>query len=169
MSFICMTAINGQEFLGDAGKSSTHFSDAGGSGPQRARLGMIFEDASLRTKLIFPARRAQCPAMNLDHDRGPVSFAEALAMLDTALTLEEKGAWSNMTAARMFDLQARLARVLKRDWSLDDSGTPLRMEIRSLGLDDAEEVSLLLIDAFWRKYNNEPIPLESLVREYLED
>jgi hypothetical protein len=68
----------------------------------------------------------------------------------------------------MFDLQARIARTLRNDWSLLDADTPLRIYFRELGLDDPEEVSLLIIDAYWRKYNNEAIPVEDLVREYLE-
>jgi hypothetical protein len=106
--------------------------------------------------------------MNLDQDRVPGSLEEALGLLDAALTKEEKEAWRSMTAARMFDLQARIARTLRNDWSLLDSDTPLRIYFRELGLDDPEEVSLLLIDAYWRKYNNESIPVEDLVREYLE-
>ena len=107
--------------------------------------------------------------MNLDQDRVPASLDEALILLASALTKQEKEAWSSMTAARMFDLQARLAQILRSDWSLQDSNTPLRVYFRALGLDDPTEVSLLIIDAFWRKHNNEPIPVEELVREYLEE
>ena len=107
--------------------------------------------------------------MNLDQDRVPCTLDEALALLESALTPVEKGAWSNMTAERMFDLQARLAKMLRHDWSLNEAQTPLRIYFRNLGLDDAEEVSLLLLDAYWRKYNNEAIAVENLVQEYLED
>ena len=107
--------------------------------------------------------------MNLDQDRVPASLDEALALLAAALSEEEKNAWTSMTAARMFDLQAKIARTLRSDWSLLDSNTPLRIYFRELGLDDPKEVSLLLIDAFWRKHNKESIPVEDLVREYLED
>ena len=55
------------------------------------------------------------------------------------------------------------------DWSLDDENSPLRITFRKLGLDDAKELSLLLIDAFWRRYNNEAVPVQELVQEYLED
>jgi len=106
--------------------------------------------------------------MNLDQDRVPSSLEEALSLLDSALTKEEKEAWRSMTAARMFDLQARIARTLRSDWSLLESDTALRIYFRELGLDDAEEVSLLIIDAYWRRYNNEAIPVEELVREYLD-
>lgn len=106
--------------------------------------------------------------MNLDQDRVPASLEQALSLLDSALTKEEKEAWRSMTAANMFDLQAKIAKTLRNDWSLLDSDTPLRIYFRELGLDDPEEVSLLLIDAYWRKYNNESIPVEDLVREYLE-
>jgi hypothetical protein len=106
--------------------------------------------------------------MNLDQDRVPGSLEEALSLLDSALTTEEKEAWRSMVAARMFDLQAKIARTLRNDWSLSDGETPLRIFFRELGLDDAEEVSLLLIDAYWRKYNKQAIPVEDLVREYLE-
>jgi hypothetical protein len=107
--------------------------------------------------------------MNLDLDRVPTSLDQALELLDTALTDREKGAWINMTAAKMFDLQAHLAGILRHEWSLDDDNTPLRIFFRELGLDDAKETSLLLIDAYWRRYNNEAIPLQELVREYLEE
>jgi hypothetical protein len=107
--------------------------------------------------------------MNLDQDRVPISLDEALALLDSALSEREKGAWTNMTAANMFDLQDELARILRYDWSLDDGNTPLRSAFRKLGLDDPEELSLLLIDAYWRRHNNEAIPVQELVREYLED
>ena len=106
--------------------------------------------------------------MNLDQDRVPSRLDEALTLLDSALTPQEKEAWRSMTAARMFDLQAKIARTLRNDWSLLEPETPLRVFFRELGLDDPEEVSLLLIDAYWRKYNNESIPVEELVREYLE-
>ena len=107
--------------------------------------------------------------MKLDQDRVPVSLDEALALLDAALSEREKGAWTNMTAANMFDLQDKIARILRDDWSLDDGDTPLRTAFRNLGLDDPEELSLLLIDAYWRRHNNEAIPVQELVREYLED
>lgn len=107
--------------------------------------------------------------MNLDQDRVPASLAEALELLGAALNEEEKTAWTSMTAARMFDLQAKIARSLRSDWSLLDPNTPLRIYFRELGLDDPKEVSLLLIDAYWRKHNKEAIPIEDLVREYLED
>jgi hypothetical protein len=107
--------------------------------------------------------------MNLDLDCVPVSLDQAVELLDAALTDREKGAWTNMTAAKMFDLQAHLARILLQEWSLDDDNTPLRIYFRDLGLDDAEETSLLLVDAYWRRYNNEAIPVQELVREYLED
>ena len=74
-----------------------------------------------------------------------------------------------MSAAQMFKLQYELARILRADWSLDDANTPLRIFFRELGLDIPEEVSLLLIDAYWRKYNNEAKPIHELVSEYLED
>jgi hypothetical protein len=107
--------------------------------------------------------------MNLDQDRVPVTLDEALSLLDAALTNHEKEAYRSMTAASMFDLQARIAQTLRHDWSLLDSSTPLRIYFRGLGLDDPEEVSLLLIDAYWRKYNNEAISPQELVREYLEN
>jgi hypothetical protein len=107
--------------------------------------------------------------MNLDQDRVPASLEEALVLLGAALNEEEKTAWTSMTAARMFDLQAKIARSLRGDWSLLDPNTPLRIYFRELGLDDPKEVSLLLIDAYWRKHNNESIPVEDLVREYLEE
>src|SRR5438105_4994274 len=100
--------------------------------------------------------------MNLDQDRVPVSLEEALALLESALTSEEKGAWTDMTAAKMFDLQDGIARTLRHDWSLDDDHSPLRITFRKLGLDDAEELSLLLIDAYWRRYNNEAVPVQEL-------
>ena len=106
--------------------------------------------------------------MKLDQDRVPGSLEEALGLLDSALTVEEKEAWRSMTAARMFDLQARIARTLRNDWSLSDPETALRIFFRELGLDDAEEVSLLIIDAYWRRYNKEGISAEELVREYLD-
>jgi hypothetical protein len=107
--------------------------------------------------------------MNLDLDRVPASLDQALELLDAALTHREKGAWTNMTAAKMFDLQAHLARILRQEWSLDDDNTPLRIYFRELGLDDTEETSLLLIDAYWRRYNKEAISVQELVREYLEE
>ena len=107
--------------------------------------------------------------MNLDQDRVPASPEEAIAILDGALTLHEKQAWSSMTAARMFDLQAVIARVLRNDWSIDDPDTPLRLYFAKLGLHDPKEISMLLIDAYWRQYNDEAIPVEDLVREYLEE
>ena len=107
--------------------------------------------------------------MNLDQDRVPARLDDALILLDAALTQHEKDAWRSMTAAKMFDLQASLAQTLRRDWSLLDSNTPLRIYFRELGLDDAEEVSLLIIDAYWRMYNKEPVPVAELVREYLEE
>jgi hypothetical protein len=106
--------------------------------------------------------------MNLDQDRVPASLDQALDLLDAALEKQEKEAWRSMTAARMFDLQFSIARTLRHDWSLLDPDAPLRIYFRELGLDDPEEVSLLLIDAYWRSYNNEAIPVEELVREYLE-
>src|SRR5689334_17272569 len=106
--------------------------------------------------------------MNLDLDRVPTNLDEAIDILDSALTEQEKGAWTNRTAARMFDLQATIARTLREYWSLSDRSTPLRIYFRDLGLDDAEEVSMLLIDAYWRKYNKEALPVQDLVREYLE-
>ena len=107
--------------------------------------------------------------MNLDQDRVPTTLEEALELLEGALTPEEKEAWTGMTAARMFDLQGRLAKVLRSDWSLLDPDTPLRNYFRQLGLDDAKEVSLLLVDAYWRRYNQEEISVEDLVKEYLEE
>ena len=107
--------------------------------------------------------------MNLDQDRVPARLDEALSLLDSALTIEEKQAWHSMTAARMFDLQARLAQTLNHDWSLLDSGTPLRTFFRELGLDDPKEISLLIVDAYWRMYNKQSVPVEELVREYLEE
>ena len=106
--------------------------------------------------------------MNLDQDRVPTTLDEALRLLDAALNKTEKEAWNSMTAARMFELQAKIAQTLRHDWSLLDSNAPLRIYFRNLGLDDAEEVSLLLIDAYWRQYNKESISVEDLVREYLE-
>jgi hypothetical protein len=70
-----------------------------------------------------------------------------------------------MTAAQIFDLQSTLAQTLRNDWSLLEHDTPLRVSVRELGLDDPAEVSLLIIDAFWRKHNNEPVPLKELVRD----
>ena len=107
--------------------------------------------------------------MNLDQDRVPGSLDEALELLDRAMNEEEKNAWTSMTAARMFQLQAQFARILRNDWSLEDPDMPLRIFFRQLGLDDSEEVSLLIIDAYWRRHNNESIPVEELVREYLEE
>src|SRR5437870_5514468 len=107
--------------------------------------------------------------MKLDQDRVPISLEQALALLDSALTEREKGAWTNMTAAHMFDMQDELASELRSDWSLDDANTPLRIAFRKLGLDDAKELSMLLLDAYWRRYNNESVPVQELVREYLED
>ena len=107
--------------------------------------------------------------MNLDLDRVPASLDQAVELLNTALSDREKGAWTNMTAAKMFELQAHLARILQLEWSLDDENTPLRIYFRELGLDDAKETSLLLIDAYWRRYNNEAISVQELVREYLEE
>jgi len=107
--------------------------------------------------------------MNLDQDRVPARLEDALQILDAALTQHEKDAWHSMTAAKMFELQAKIAQVLRRDWSLMDPNTPLRIYFRELGLDDPEEVSLLLIDAYWRKHNKEPVPVQELVREYLEE
>lgn len=107
--------------------------------------------------------------MNLDQDRVPARLEDALVLLDSALTQTEKDAWHSMTAAKMFDLQAQIARTLRSEWSLLDPQHPIRIYFRELGLDDAEEVSLLLIDAYWRKHNNEPVPVEELVREYLEE
>jgi hypothetical protein len=107
--------------------------------------------------------------MNLDQDRVPARFEEALTLVEAAMSKEERQAWTSMTAAKMFDLQTKLARILRRDWSLDDPDAPLRIYFRNLGLDDAEEVSLLLIDAYWRIYNHQSMPVEDLVREYLED
>jgi hypothetical protein len=106
--------------------------------------------------------------MNLDQDRVPANLGDALSLLDAALTKQEKEAWHSMTAAKMFDLQARIAQTLRNDWSLPDPNTALRIYFRDLGLDDPEEVSLLIIDAYWRKYNKESVPVEDLVREYLE-
>lgn len=106
--------------------------------------------------------------MNLDQDRVPVTFEEALELLDAALEPVEKEAWESMTAAKMFELQARLAQRLRHDWSLNDPATPLREFFRGLGLDDSNEISLLLLDAYWRRYNGESMPVEDLVREYLE-
>src|SRR5581483_2328545 len=97
--------------------------------------------------LISPPRCAQSRRMNLDQDRVPISLDEALALLDCALSEREKGAWTNMTAVQMFDLQDKIASILRHDWSLDDENSPLRITFRKLGLDDAEELSLLLIDA----------------------
>ena len=107
--------------------------------------------------------------MNLDQDRVPTNLDEALSLLDVALNKTEKEAWHSMTAARMFELQGKIAQTLRHDWSLLDSSTPLRIYFRDLGLDDPEEVSLLIIDAYWRRYNNESVPVEELVREYLEE
>jgi hypothetical protein len=107
--------------------------------------------------------------MQLDQDRVPISFDEALSVLDAGLTQEEKEAWSSMTAARLFELQSTLARTLMNDWSLEDSSTPLRLFFRELGLDDPEEVSLLLIDASWRSHHKESISLHDLVCEYLDE
>ena len=107
--------------------------------------------------------------MNLDQDRVPALLDDALILLDAALSQTEKDAWHSMTAAKMFDLQAQLARVLRNDWSLLDRDTPLRLYFRNLGLDDPEEISLLIIDAYWRKHNNETVRVEDLVREYLEE
>jgi hypothetical protein len=107
--------------------------------------------------------------MNLDQDRVPVTFEDALRLLDLGMTDHEKGAWTNMTAMKMFDLQDDLTAQIRHDWSLDDDQSPLRIFFRNLGLDDAREVSGLLIDAFWRRYNNESLPVEDLVREYLEE
>lgn len=107
--------------------------------------------------------------MHLDQDRVPSTLEEALALLDSALTTEEKGAWANMTAARMFNLQFKIAATLRTDWSLEISNTPLRLFFHALGLNDPNEVSLLLIDAYWRSRNHEAIPVEELVREYLEE
>jgi hypothetical protein len=107
--------------------------------------------------------------MKLDLDRVPTSFEEALRLLDSALTEQEKTAWTSMTAAKMFDLQARLAKVLKHEWSLDDETTPLPAYFCDLGLDDSDEVSLLLLDAYWRQYNKEAFTVKELVNEYLED
>jgi hypothetical protein len=42
-------------------------------------------------------------------------------------------------------------------------------EVHRRQLDDAEEVSLLLLNASWRRHNNEVITVENLVREYLEE
>ena len=106
--------------------------------------------------------------MNLDQDRVPANLDEAITLLESALTDLEKGAWTNMVAARMFQLQERIARALRKDWSIDDANTPLRVYFRNLGLDDPEEVSMLLIDAYWRKFNKKSLPVEELVREYLE-
>jgi len=107
--------------------------------------------------------------MNLDQDRVPASVEEALRLLGSGLTKREREAWTGMTAAQMFKLQYELARTLRWEWSLDDANTPLRLFFRELGLDYAEEVSLLLIDAYWRMHNNEPKPIHELVAEYLED
>jgi hypothetical protein len=129
--------------------------------PRTAVLQLPFE-------FEFEGRPTQNSVMTLDQDRVPISLDEALDLLNSALAPNEKAAWTSMTAARMFDLQARIARILRNDWSLDDANGPLRIYFRELGLDDPEEVSLLLIDAYWRKYNNQALPVEELVREYLE-
>jgi phosphoketolase len=107
--------------------------------------------------------------MNLDQDRVPARFDDALILLDAALTQREKDAWHSMTAAQMFELQATIARTVRTDWSLLDPQSPLRIFFRELGLEDPEEVSMLLIDAYWRMHNQEQIPVEELVREYLEE
>lgn len=107
--------------------------------------------------------------MNLDLDRVPTSFDEALKLLDSALTPIEKEAYRSMTAAKMFDLQADIAQVLKHEWSLIDPNTPLPLYFQRLGLDNPDELGLLLIDAYWRKYNKEPYGAEELVNEYLEE
>lgn len=107
--------------------------------------------------------------MNLDQDQVPSTFEDALRLIDAAMSEHEKGAWTNMTAAMMFDLQDELSAQLREEWSLDEDKTPLRIFFRGLGLDDAREVSNLLIDAYWRSYNHELIPVAELVREYLED
>lgn len=106
--------------------------------------------------------------MILNPDRVPATPDEAVEILDAALSDEEKNAWQSMTAAKMFELQGVIARTLRQDWSLDDDTTPLRIFFRELGLDDADEVSYLLIDAYWRRHNREAIPIEDLVTEYLE-
>lgn len=98
-----------------------------------------------------------------------MNLEEAIALLEAALTTEEKDAWTSMTAARMFDLQARIARQLRSDWSLTDPDMPIRIFFRHLGLDDAKEVSLLLIDAYWRRRNQQEISVEDMVKEYLEE
>jgi hypothetical protein len=107
--------------------------------------------------------------MRLDQDQVPASFDEALALLSSALTKAEKEAWTAITAAKLFELQAKLAKVLRQDWSIDEPGTPLRLFFRELGLDDPEQISLLLLDAFWRAHNHEAIPVHQLVEEYLEE
>lgn len=130
----------------------------------------VVESRSEIIRFLFHFRNSgNIPLMNLDQDRVPARLEDALILLDSALTQTEKDAWHSMTAAKMFDLQAQIARVLRSKWSLLDPQTPIRIYFRELGLDDPEEVSLLLIDAYWRKHNNEPVPVEELVREYLEE
>jgi hypothetical protein len=106
--------------------------------------------------------------MLLDQDRVPASFDEAMNLLNLAFTDEERNACSRMSATRMFALQARLAAKLRDEWSLEDSNTPLCIFFRELGLEDADDISLLLIDAFWRLHNKQSIAVHDLVEEYLE-
>ena len=36
----------------------------------------------------------------------------------------------------------------------------------NLGLDDPDELGLLLIDVYWRRYNQEPFAAEAMANEY---
>ena len=50
--------------------------------------------------------------MNLDLDRVPATLDQAVELLDAALTEREKGAWTNMTAAKMFDIYVQASQEL---------------------------------------------------------
>jgi hypothetical protein len=97
--------------------------------------------------------------------RPPQSLKEGLNLLEETLppeVLKDMRSLSEheMTTAYYSDF----GRGLRNEWGLWSGGSGISAEFCSMGLSDAEAMSVVILQSFWRRIRSQPLRVEEQIR-----
>lgn len=117
--------------------------------------------------LIFLLVACACVASSgaqVQQAAAPSNLTESLAALDQRADALVKNKLQSITEKEVSRLHSDVGRWIRNTW-LRDQNSPLRLYFEELGVYSYDEMSHVLLKAYWRELNNQPIDLESLISD----
>jgi len=95
----------------------------------------------------------------------PKNLEECFVELEKILSKNDFDYIKNLSKQDVIILHHTLGRKIRNDWNLWHGG-PLKEYFKLLGLEHADDISMLIINCFWNHLHNQPLEISEQIHEY---